>query len=146
MPAPTEKIVNEAMAAGQVRYQAARILAAEYSSGQFTINLRPRGGDQSKSESYDVVINCTGIGTGPRGDDLSRSLIEGGWAVPHETGFGWQVDDDSRAVGLEGLSHPSLFIIGPPSAGHFGDPIGAAFIVAQIDRLMPDLLAALDSG
>lgn len=143
LPPQTEKIVADAEAAGQVRFNAARAVAAQLEGDQIRVELRDRGAETLRAESFDAVINCTGIATGPRDEALSRALINGGWARAHPTGMGWDVDADSRAVGGNGTAQRRLFVIGPPSAGYFGDPIGAVFIIAQIDRTMPVLCATL---
>jgi uncharacterized NAD(P)/FAD-binding protein YdhS len=64
----------------------------------------------------------------------------GGWLRRDRLGWGLEVDARCRAVGADGVARNSLRVFGPPSAGHFGDPLGVAFIGAQVQRVLPDLL------
>jgi len=41
------------------------------------------------------------------------------------------------------LSVDGMRVIGPPTAGAFGDPLGAIFIAAQIRRTLPGMRATL---
>jgi uncharacterized NAD(P)/FAD-binding protein YdhS len=54
--------------------------------------------------------------------------------------IGLKVDADGRAIGLDGQPSKSLRVVGPPTLGAFGDPIGAFFIAAQIHRFVPAAL------
>jgi uncharacterized NAD(P)/FAD-binding protein YdhS len=62
----------------------------------------------------------------------------------HPSGIGWDVDKDCRAIRRDGKTNRRLFVIGPPRAGVFGDPIGSPYIVAQIWRMLPAVYAKLD--
>ena len=40
--------------------------------------------------------------------------------------------------------HPRQRLVGPPTLGARGDPLGSAFIGIQVYNMIPDLLAVLD--
>ncbi len=143
LPPQTGQIVANAEATGQVQFRAARVIAVTSAGERFSISLRGRGVRADSAEQFNVIVNCTGVVTGPGDDHLSGALVSAGLARPHPSGLGWDVDDACRAFGTDGTVVPRLFVIGPPSVGAWGDPIGAPFIVAQIDRIMPALRSAL---
>jgi uncharacterized NAD(P)/FAD-binding protein YdhS len=142
-PPQTAHIVTEAEASGLVRFLAARGVTAEATRQGLRVGLRERGVKMVRSETFEAVINCTGIEAGPGDDPLSAALEMRGLARAHPSGFGWDVDAASRAIACSGFSHQRLFVIGAPSAGVFGDPIGSPFIVAQICRTIPAVRAVL---
>ena len=45
--------------------------------------------------------------------------------------------------GLHERAHPRLRVVGPPTAGTFGDPLGTLYIAPQIARVVPGMLADL---
>jgi hypothetical protein len=53
------------------------------------------------------------------------------------------VDARCRPIGTNGLAHPRLRVVGPPTAGTFGDPLGTLFIAPQIARVVPEMLDGL---
>jgi uncharacterized NAD(P)/FAD-binding protein YdhS len=142
-PPQTESIVAEAEAHGLVRFSASRAVSAESVGRRLRVCMRDRGARTLRTETFDAVINCTGIQAGPGEDLLSRALQQRGIVRPHPSGFGWDVDAGCRAIGRNDNFHPRLFVVGAPSAGVFGDPIGSPFIVAQIWRTIPAVRTVL---
>jgi uncharacterized NAD(P)/FAD-binding protein YdhS len=59
------------------------------------------------------------------------------------TGLGVLVDPACRAIAADGRALDALRVLGPPTAGVFGDPLGTVFIAAQIARVLDDLLETL---
>ncbi|HET7136050.1 MAG TPA: FAD dependent oxidoreductase, partial [Casimicrobiaceae bacterium] len=58
-------------------------------------------------------------------------------------GVGFAVDARCRPIGANGAPSDAVRVIGPPTAGAFGDPLGAIFIAAQIRRMLPGVYASL---
>lgn len=139
----TEKIVTDAESRGLVCFRAAHVVSAAADGGRLAVGLRPRGGERVQTEAFDAVVNCTGTTAGPGDDPFSQALEAGGLMRPHGSGLGWDVDGNCRAIRKEGDTVRRLFVIGPPSAGVFGDPIGSPFIVAQIWRMLPAVRALI---
>lgn len=143
-PPMTDERVRAAEAAGQVRYRAARVQS---------VSARPDGGlqacwadaDGPQCEPFDAVFNCTGLdGAAQAGDNpLLASLRAQGLLQPDAAGLGHAVDANGCALGADGQPQPRLRVIGPPTAGTFGDPLGAMFIAAQVHRMLPDWLRVL---
>ena len=138
---PIERIVMAAEARGAVVFHAARTVSVAAEGARLAVGLQDRGANLVRTETYDAVINCTGTVAGPGDDPLSVALQAGGMTRPHPSGLGWDVDDDCRAVRGDGSPHRRLFVVGPPTAGVFGDPFGAPWITAQISRMIPGVRA-----
>jgi len=141
-----EGIVADAESRGVVNFAAARVVSAEPDGDRLAVGLRARGGTRVRTRRYDAVINCTGTVAGPGDDPLSKSLEADGLIRAHGSGMGWDVDKDCHAIRRDGSVHRRLFVIGPPSAGVFGDPFGSPWIVAQIWRMMPAVRAVVGDG
>ena len=83
-------------------------------------------------------------------DDGADGVRVGAWharaneqPVADASGVGFDVDAECRAVGRDGQAHPALRLLGLPTLGHFGDTLGAMYIAAQIERVVPGALRAL---
>jgi uncharacterized NAD(P)/FAD-binding protein YdhS len=59
------------------------------------------------------------------------------------TGVGFAVDLRCRPIGLDERAHRRLRVVGPPTAGTLGDPLGTLFIAPQIARVVAGMLADL---
>lgn len=146
-PPQNEAIVNQALADGQVVHRAARLLSLTPESGSAALSARYRlvpSGDE-RVEPFDVVVNCTGLDVAARtaANPFLHALVQQGWLQHDACNIGYAVDSQCRAVGTDGTVRPALRLIGPPTLGTFGDPAGAAFIAAQIHRMLPDVFRTL---
>ncbi len=143
-PPMTDARVRAAEAQGQVRFRAARVQSV---TGLADGALRARWIDAAgpQARSYDAAVNCTGLDAAAQvGDNpLLASLLAAGRLQVDTAGIGFAVDANGCALAPDGRADPRLRLIGPPTAGTFGDPLGAMFIAAQVHRLRPDLLATL---
>ncbi len=146
-PPQNEAMVQAAIHAGKVRFRAARVQGIDVAHDADALEVAhvPRGQALRIVETFDALINCTGIdgsATGT-GNPFLRGMLDQGWLQPGPAGLGYAVDDMLCAIGTDGLARSSLRVIGPPSVGACGDPIGAGFIALQWARTLPDLLATL---
>lgn len=146
-PPQTEAINREALAAGSVVHLAARLrsLAAQAHTHRIDAVLQPAGDSTTRTEAFDVVVNCTGLDAAARtaGNPLLKALVEHGTLRPDACGIGYAVDPHCRVVNAEGEALSRIRLIGPPTLGTFGDPGGAMFIAAQIHRMLPEVFATL---
>ncbi len=140
-PPQNDAMVRAAEAEGRLVFRAARITNARLNSGQIAVTLQ----DGAPGEAlFDTVINCAGfVATGPSRNGFLAALVNAGLVRPDPGGIGLAVDASCRPVAANGQGDDRLRVFGPPSAGHFGDPIGVPFIAAQIARAMPAMLANL---
>lgn len=143
-----DAIVARARAQGLLSFRRARLVALRAArKGQgLRVSLVAPGQSQVVEETFDWLINCTGLdpAAGIASNAVLASLRGQGDLVVDGSGIGIQVDPDCRVLGSDGRGRAGLFAFGPPTAGVFGDPLGALFISAQIHRALPGLLQALE--
>jgi uncharacterized NAD(P)/FAD-binding protein YdhS len=137
--------IEAAIKAGQVRYQAARLLDLTSEGSALSLTLRPRGHHTPTQMTADVLINATGLDTaaGIAANPLLKGLVDEGQARPDPLALGLEVDLQGRVIGQDGRPDPTLRAIGPPTLGTFGDPIGAIYIAIQIHRFLPAIFSDL---
>ena len=141
-------IVAAAEARGQVRFRAASIegVASDGPDAPLRIALRERRAAAAHASFYDRVINCSGVdSTHPSAIPLYAALLERGMISIDPSGVGMAVDGHYRAIDRHGNAGPRLRLVGPPTLGARGDPLGSAFIGIQVYNMIPDLLAVLDN-
>ena len=140
-------IVGAAERRGQVRFHAASLQGVESDDGRapLRVALRARGAQQARVVTYDRVINCTGVdATHPRALPLYAALLERGMLCVDPSGVGLAVDARYRAITRDGRPAERLRVVGPPTLGARGDPLGSAFIAIQIHTMIADVLAVPD--
>lgn len=142
-PPQTEGRVREAERLGQVAFRIARLQAIQAVSER-SLQVRFDGG---REEAFGAVVNCAGFRAGPPGlgDPVIDSLHHRGWLQPDVAGQGFAVDGSYRPIGADGVVRPRLRLVGPLTAGTFGDPLGAVFIAAQVRRMLPGLWVDLQA-
>jgi uncharacterized NAD(P)/FAD-binding protein YdhS len=146
-PPQNEALVQAAVHAGAVRFRAARVsrIDVDDAGGALQARFVARGASAEAVERFDALINCTGIDASGAHNPFLQSLRTAGWLQPGPAGLGFAVDDGLCAIDRDGQAHDTLRVIGPPTLGARGDPIGAGYIALNLRRLMPDLLATLTS-
>lgn len=145
-PPQNDALVRDAEARGGVRFRAARLRAVEPSvGGALRVHFADPGGAGESVESFDAIVNCTGLDVAARlrASPFLASLVDDGWLRVDDAGIGFAVDANCSAIGADARVRSALRVVGPPTAGTFGDPLGAMFIAAQIWRMLPDALAFL---
>jgi uncharacterized NAD(P)/FAD-binding protein YdhS len=134
-PPQNAVIVAAAEAAGLVRYRTVRVTGVHSAGreGPIQVTWVERGEATATAHAFDAVINCTGLdpAAGARDNPVLGAMLESGLLTIDASGIGFAVDADCRPLDRDGRTHDRLRLIGPPTAGTFGDPRGAAFIAAQ---------------
>ena len=149
VPPQNSAIVHAAEQRGQVRFRAAAIqsVSAGHANAPLLIMLRERGTGAASEMAYERIINCTGVDATPvHAVPLYAALMQRALVSADVSGVGLAVDAQCRALATDGTSLPTLRIIGPPTAGAQGDPLGSAFIAIQVHRIVPDLLKLLGAN
>ena len=141
-PPMTDARVRDAEARGQVHFRAARVHSVA-PAPDGTLLARWTDADGAQERTFDAAVNCTGLDAAAQVADnpLLASLTAQGRLQVDPAGIGFAVDAQGCALGRDGRPEPRLRIIGPPTAGTFGDPLGAMFIAAQVHRSVPGWLA-----
>lgn len=147
----TEALVAPAIAAGQIRVVAGRLqhLQEATDSGRPGLNVHLDSANTADLSHYcDAFINCAGLDImgEPAPGSLEATLLGKGILSRHPTGLGYQVDEHHRVLNQQAQADSRLRLIGPATAGRFGDPVGAMFIAVQINRLLPALFYSAVSG
>jgi uncharacterized NAD(P)/FAD-binding protein YdhS len=147
-PPQNEALVRKAESLGHVIFRTTRISAIlETPDGSLQVTLRDQGFPTERVESFDALINCTGLDSaaGAKDNPVLGALLSHGLISVDPTGIGFAVDAQCSAIDAEGRVNDKLRIIGPPTNGTFGDQVGAPFIAMQIGRAVPSMLMALDA-
>ena len=155
-PPQNDAMVAEAEQRGLVRFEAGQLQSAHAAHDGMRIGVRGRprqghsgaGSGESWVQTFDVVVNCTGLDPtcGARANPFLAALLEQGVIHIDDCGLGFAVDAQCRPIGAGGSADPRIRIVGPPTAGTFGDPLGTLFIAPQVRRILPGVLAWLDRG
>ena len=146
VPPQNSAIVHAGEQRGQVRFRAAAIeaVASGPTDAALCVRLRERGAGAALEAEYDHIINCTGVDATPVHEvALYRALMQHALVSADASGTGLAVDAQCRALADDGTPARHLRIIGPPTAGAQGDPLGSAFIAIQVHRVVPDMLKEL---
>ena len=145
-PPQNDAMVRRAEAEGRVAFRAARVRSIEGApGGALSARLAAPGEPHERVERCDAVVNCSGLdaGAGLASNPFLAALVEQGRLQPDPSGIGFAVDAQCRAIDAHGRAQRRLRVIGPPTAGTFGDAVAVVFIATQIRRVLPDLLAEL---
>ncbi len=144
-PPQSEATAAAAGARGQVRYATGTVVELRDAGRRLSVAIRRPGGATAPGLIVDAVVNASGLDTaaGIATNPVLRALCEAGHVQIDAHNLGLSIDDEGRAIDVDGKSSNWLRIIGPPTLGSFGDPIGAFFVAAQIHRFIPSILAGL---
>ena len=148
-PPQNDAIVQAAEREGRVAFRAAKLRSIACGNDHgVVVALHETATGRVRTEKFGAIVNCTGLdaGAGATTNPLLASLCRQGWLVPDATGVGFAVDAQCRPISRDGTASDVLRVIGPPTAGTFGDPLGAIFIAAQIRRILPGIFASLESA
>lgn len=146
VPPQNSAIVHAGEQRGQVCFRAATIqaVASGPAAAPLRVMLRERGAAAALEAEYDRIINCTGVDATPVHEvPLYAALMQYALVSADASGTGLAVDAQCRALAADGTPARHLRIIGPPTAGAQGDPLGSAFIAIQVHRVVPDMLKEL---
>jgi len=148
LPPQLEQVLDKAVATGQLSYVTARIQSANIEGEKLQVDLLERTTRRSTSQVYSYVINCTGPSGRPHlsTSPFIHALLASGLCRTHPTGLGFDVDHDCRAFNAAGQRVPSLVFLGALTLGAFGEPLATPWIAAQIWRMVPGLVAQLQSS
>ena len=137
-PPPNEQLIRSAERSGLIRFLRGTVLAG----GRLVSHDRPAA---AVALNYDRVINCAGLDptSGLRTNPMLMSLQATGFLHVNPCGLGIETDLICRAIDESGQPLDHLRLVGPPTLGTFGDPIGAIYIAVQVHRVLPHILATL---
>jgi len=146
-PPMNEAMVADAERNGKVRYEQATLRAVHMRGDVVNVELASSAEGLRSWHEFDFVVNCTGLDSGSawRSNPLLHNLLETGLLRLHPTGIGFDVSEHCEALDTAGVPRPTLRVIGPPTAGAFGDPLAIPLIANQVHRMLPHVLGTLHS-
>ena len=142
-PPQNEALVRDAERRGIVAFRTGHVRRVDARDDGLHVRIAARG-QAGTAERFDYVVNCTGLdpASGARDNPLLARMLDRGLVAIDPSGVGFAVDAQCQAIDALGRPQPRLRMIGPPTAGTFGDPLGVLFIGPQIRRVVPSMLAA----
>lgn len=148
LPPMNEQLVRAAERSGQVRFAAARLVRVEpkLETGSIEVEMFEGVTGKRLNAHFDWIVNCTGLdhARAPGENPFLHALLASGLIRAHPNGLGFDVSQNCEALDADSRPQCNLRVIGPPTAGAFGDPLGVAFIAAQVRRILPDVLRSLE--
>ena len=143
-PPQNDLIVREGERLGRVLFRRGRFEDATAIGSRVRITWRDENRRRTTAD-FDHVVNCAGLDpmVGAGDNPFLRDLMRSGILRADPTGFGFEVDSECRPIGRDGFASVRLRIVGPPTAGSRGDPLGVIFIAPQIRRMIPGLVAEI---
>jgi uncharacterized NAD(P)/FAD-binding protein YdhS len=143
-PPQNAGMAREAEDRGQLAYGVGRIREAVDAGDRIAVRWTESGGEDVAVE-FDVIVNCTGLepSCGARTNPFLVDVLAQGFLRIDPTGVGFEVDGECRPIGKDGTPERKMRVVGPPSAGSLGDPLGVPFIAPQIRRMIPGVVADL---
>lgn len=106
---------QQALADGQLRSIAGRLLGAQLQGSRVDVELRQRGSHDTTHLTVTRIINCTGPNANLTriADPLLGQLREAGIICPDKHGLGLEVDNNLAVKGADGKTAPWLSYLGP---------------------------------
>jgi uncharacterized NAD(P)/FAD-binding protein YdhS len=133
-PPQVERIVDDGVARGQLRFVAGRVRQARAVGDSLEVGFEARITREPHSLQADVVVNCTGPQPRPSasGNALWVQLIADGLVRDHPCGVGVDVDPSCRTLDRAGRPNEDLLAIGPPTMGAFGEASAVPYVARQV--------------
>jgi len=147
-PPQNAAMALEAERDGRLAYEVGRIRDARAPDGGAIVVRWLDRSATAREGRFDAVVNCTGLdhASGARANPFLADLLAQGLIRIDAVGIGFEVDSQCRPIARDGAVSPGLRLVGPPTAGSHGDPLGVPFIAPQIQRMLPGVLAELASA
>lgn len=144
-PPQNEALARAAERDGRLAFRAGRLRSVRALDDRTLQVAWREPASQDRTRDFDAVINCTGLdpAMGATRNPFLLDLQSQGMVQRDATGMGIAVDAQCRPIGRNGNASPRLRVLGPPTAGALGDPLGVIFIAPQIRRMMPGLLETI---
>ena len=129
--------LRAALATGQLRVVAAKVVRTEPSGTGVRITWRPRGAVAEDKVEAALLVDCQGM---PPPDDpvanpLMADLMQRGAARLDDLGLGLDVDRHSAVVGSDGKASSRLYAVGPLTRGAFWEITSVPDIRLQCHNL-----------
>jgi uncharacterized NAD(P)/FAD-binding protein YdhS len=137
--------LSAAIAEGQLRVVAGRVLAIDPVAGGARARLQHRASQLVEEVEIARVFDCAGVIADPArsSNPAIRSLLASGAARPDPLNIGLDVLSDGSLIGRDGVATDRLFAVGPLTRGAFLEIEAVPDIRVQCQRLAGALLDRL---
>jgi uncharacterized NAD(P)/FAD-binding protein YdhS len=130
-----EKVLEDKQQDGSLRVLAASLRSATYRNDKIDIALRPRrrkdGAPELLSVEHVIITTGPGHGTVVSETPVLASLAQQGLLRADEFGLGVEVDAVGQVINANGLSQPTLLVVGPLARAQYGELMGLPQVAAQ---------------
>jgi uncharacterized NAD(P)/FAD-binding protein YdhS len=142
MAPEVEARIARAIADGQLRLKAAKLVGIDGGAGCARVRYRRRGRSEIERLEVGAIVDCTGIVRDPRAsaNPALRSLFDQGLARPDPLHIGIEIASDCAVVRADGAPSQRLFAIGPLTRAAFWEIIAIPDIRNQCTALASELL------
>jgi uncharacterized NAD(P)/FAD-binding protein YdhS len=134
-----EKILRDKQRDGALRVLAASLISASRRNDVIDIELRPRRAAAGALERISVkhVVITTGPAHGTVVDEtpVLTSLAQQGLLQADKFGLGVKVDAYGQVINANGVSEPTLLVVGPLARAQYGELMGLPQVAAQPDAV-----------
>lgn len=141
MPPQISDVLQRELRSGRVETMAGHLTSVTAAGKGIEVEINSRG---SKPErlTYDWIVLATGPDQGNLLDHQPwLRLLEGDGLIRRDPlDLGIACDRQSRAIGADGHSAPTLYIAGPPARGTFGELTGVPEIATQAAAIVDTIL------
>jgi len=129
--------IEAAIARGQLRLKAGRILSFHEDNGQVDVRYRLRGTDRVESLTAARVVNCSGPGCDYAriSHPLIRNMLETGMVRPDALSLGLDVTRNCALKDRRGAISGRLFAVGPVTKAAFWEMTAVPDIRRQCEYL-----------
>jgi uncharacterized NAD(P)/FAD-binding protein YdhS len=137
--------LSAAIAEGQLRIVAGRVLAIDPAAGGARVRLQHRASRLVEEAAVARVFDCAGVIADPTrsSNPVIGSLLKTGAARPDPLNIGLDVLPDGSLIGRDGVTSDRLFAVGPLTRGAFLEIEAVPDIRVQCQKLAGVLLDRL---
>src|SRR5690606_5217819 len=142
------ELFRAALAQGQIRPLAGRVVASRRQGERVQVTLRRRGDGRELELDVARIFNCTGPNGNPSlvDDELIRQLMDDGLLQTDALGLGVAVDERLALLGRAGESVSCLSYVGPMLKGRLWEATAVPELRQHAARLADRLLAPASGG
>jgi len=128
-----EKILEDRQHNGTLRVLAASLASAQRQGNRINITLRPRHHAAAETITAQYVVITTGPAHGSvvSANPVLTSLAQQDLLRADEFGLGVKVDPHGHVINAQGLSEPTLLVVGPLARAQYGELMGLPQVAAQ---------------
>ncbi|MGH1418389.1 MAG: FAD/NAD(P)-binding protein [Hyphomicrobiaceae bacterium] len=142
-PPQTLAMIEAAEADGRLAFITASLERAILVDDGIKVRWATALGGGDVTATFDNVINCTGPSdiADQRECSFLKTAIKDRHARISTLGIGIDVNEKCQVIAADGRPQNDLYAFGALTFAKFGSPLGAPFIVDQIESVVPEMLA-----